>query len=94
MNLIFALSAAFGALGAGGLTLIPVSAFYFPLGAGAAGLVLFIIGLTMHGRTPWYAWLAGGLGLGSLILGLAAYSDYHQLNDQIQQLQDQLQRFQ
>lgn len=96
-DLLFALSLAFAALGLGGLVEIAIVAYYVPLGAGAAGLALLIIAATMPGRWPWYAWIAGATSIGALALGIAAYGDYKDTQEkldqqirQIQQLQQQL----
>jgi hypothetical protein len=91
-SVIFALSLGFGVAGAASLLGVPVLAFYFPLGLGAAGLALAGVGYTVKGDPPWYSWIAVGVSVAALIQGISAYNDYHKVQNQINQAQEQFQR--
>lgn len=93
-DILWALALAFGAMGAGGLTLIPVDAFYFPLGAGAAGLALALVAWAEPGGSPWYAWVAVIASVGALVLGITAYSEFKDVQEKAEAAQQQLERIQ
>jgi hypothetical protein len=87
---VFAIALGFGATGAVSLLGLPVLAFYFPLGFGVAGLALAIVGYTLKGPTPWFAWLAVAASVGAIIQGASGYSEYQDIQDQLDQAQDEL----
>jgi hypothetical protein len=93
-ELMWALALGFGATGGVvGFLSIPVAAFYFPLGFGAAGIALAIVALTQEGDTPWYALIAVIASIAALALGIDAYNEFNDVQDDFQQnLREELQQ--
>jgi len=90
-DLIWALSLACGCVAgiAGGFG-VPVINYYIPFGFGAAGIALAIAAFTQPGRTPWWAWLAVSGSVTGLIAGISGYTDFQDLQDELNSAQQSL----
>jgi hypothetical protein len=93
-HVLWGLSLAFGAAGAvTALFGIPLLAYYWPLGLGAAGLAVAIAAASVRGETPWFAVLAVLASVGALIFGITAYEDFNEETSGLDQLQERLDNF-
>jgi hypothetical protein len=92
-TLLWAISLAFGvAGGVVGALSIPVLAFYWPLGFGAAGLATAIAALTVKGPpSPWYAIIAVIGSVAALGLGISAYNEFQDVQNDLADVRRDLQ---
>lgn len=76
-ELLWALCAAFGSAGAAvTITGIPILAYYFPLGFGAASIAMGIAAFTRSGQTPWYGPVGLVFGVVAVVSGMDAYNQF------------------
>lgn len=92
-TMLWGLSLGFGVAGGVGVIAIPLLAFYFPLGLGAAGAALAIAAVTTKGETPWWAIVAVLASIAGIATGISAYNEFQDQTEQAQEAIDGLNNF-